>query len=179
MVFLINWDDSGLGFCCTGWNPLWPCPYMTEEFYPATLRVNDAAGEDDRFGVYKEPGPGPLACCFYTITPGILVLPYFLWKARAIAFEFRRAKDDRVHGIYRIKTLCWERKEKFTDIKTAWVDTTNVMENGKKRKSFALMLQHRDGDFRWNDMDLTNSRWRDQATTISEGINRLINSYPL
>jgi len=177
MVFYVNWDDSGLGFCMTGYNPLWPCPYMTEDHYPNSLRVIDEP-LDDKYTVIKEPGPGPLNCCLLCTTPAIVALPWFIWKARAIFLEFSKHRDDKVYAVYRIKNLLWENNQKMVAVQEAWVDVTTVEEGGKKKKSYALVFTHRDGLFRWDDMDMTNSRWKTEVHKISDAVNRLIKSAP-
>jgi hypothetical protein len=63
-------------------------------------------------------------------------------------------------------------------VQEAWVDVTTVEEGGKKKKSYALVFTHRDGLFRWDDMDMTNSRWKTEVHKISDAVNRLIKSAP-
>ena len=177
MVFYVTWDDSGLGYCMMGYNPCWPCPYMTEHVYPPSLRL-EADPEDDKVCIIKEPGPGPVQCCLMTLTPGILFLPLFVWKARAIYMEFRKDKFDRVHCTYRCKNLCYERSTKLMEVSNVWIDVADVTENGKKRKLYTMKFLHREGEFSWDDMALTNSRWKDQLEKIVDSVNRLVKSSP-
>ena len=93
MVFYVTWDDSGLGYCMMGYNPCWPCPYMTEHVYPPSLRL-EADPEDDKVCIIKEPGPGPVQCCLMTLTPGILFLPLFVWKARGASSQYSHRLAD-------------------------------------------------------------------------------------
>lgn len=177
MVFYVTWDDSGLGFCMMGYNPCWPCPYMTEHMYPPSLRLENDP-DSDMVVVIKEPGPGPIQCCLLTITPGILFLPSFIYQARAIYLEFRKDKFDRVHVTYRCKNLCWENTLKMYEIRQVWINTEDVTEHGKKRNLYTMKFTHRDGEFSWDDMALTNARWKEQLEKIVDSANRLINSAP-
>lgn len=176
MVLYVNWDDSGLGFCMTGYNPLWPCPYMSEDNFPNTLRMVDEPF-DDKLTIYKEPGPGPIYCCLL-MTIGLPFVPTFCWRARAMFMEFSKHKDDLVYMIYRCKNLCTERSERLVHVHEAWIDVDTIEENGKKKKTYTLVVAHEDGEWKWDDMVLTNARWRDQLKKISDGVNRLVHSAP-
>ena len=176
MVFYTNWDDSGLGFCMTGYNPLWPCPYMSEENFPNSLRLLDEP-LDDKVTVIKEPGPGPINCLLLS-TIGLFYMPVWIWRARSMFLEFSKHKDDLIYLIYRCKNACFERNVRLVHVYEAYIDVLEVMEGKKKRKSYTLVVLHDGGMWRWEDMALTNARWRNQLTKIVDAINRLVHCAP-
>jgi hypothetical protein len=43
---------------------------------------------------------------------------------------------------------------------------------------YALMFSHSEGDFRWDAMEMSHSRWKEQLKDIVEKINVLIGRTP-
>lgn len=105
-------------------------------------------------------------------------MPVFIWRARAMFLEFSKHKDDLIYLIYRNKNFCFERSVRLVHVHEATIDVQPVMEGGKKRKSYTLVIHHEDGEWRWEDMVLTNARWKDQLERITNAINRLIHCAP-
>jgi len=128
MVFYLNWDDSGLGFLFSGWNCLYPCPYMNAEgSFPSNFRwsiVDErrTKGTRQRIIARKEPGPGFPQCVAMILPPYVCTLPCCLYKTRATSLNFVKQKNDHVECDYREKSLCTEKKLNFDKVIRATVE---------------------------------------------------------
>ena len=119
-VFFINWDESGLGYCCSGWNCCYPCPYMSEETFPSNFRWSmieerGIQGIRRKIVAIKEPGPGCVGLMWcLPPCPNFFLIPCFLWQTKAINMTFYKRKNDHVDCDYREKGCCFEDKWMFT-----------------------------------------------------------------
>lgn len=184
MVFYTNWDDSGLGFLFSGWNCCYPCPYLTDESFPSNFRwaVIDEGrmkGKRKRIVAIKEPGPGFPQCLAMMLPPYVLTLPCWLYKTKATSLNFVKQKNDHVQCDYREKSLCFERSLLLEKVTNAYVEEFEMAHRGgTKEIVYILCVKHARGIFEYHDIALSNQRWKENAQSLAETINKLIASRP-
>jgi hypothetical protein len=113
------------------------------------------------------------------VTPYIFSIPCFLWKTKATSLSFVKKKNDHVVCDYREKSPCREKRLILDKVLRASVQEFEMThKGGVKETVYILSIHHSKGVFDYQDIALSNQRWKENAQALADAINKLVASRP-